>query len=573
MHRSSRSYRRAPRILALTLALTLSWSTTAPAFAGRVFVDPGHGGPYPGATYAGTTEAYVNLLLSLSLRDALAARGHSVGMSRTSNVSPNLADIPTWHYDDDGIRYYADGLRGVYSYDSGTGGIPYDDLQSRCDLANRFGADVFVSIHCNASTSSSANGTSTYRNWDNQTDVILSQRLAELVQAEMMASTSPYYSTHDDGTKVVGFYVVRWSNMPAILIETAFLSNAYERSLLLNPVFRTRIALGMAKGIDRFLAEDPFTPRWDRIAGATRYGTAAQIAAQGWPSGADTVLLASGKNWPDALSATPLSTELDAPLLLTDPDSLPAETRAALRALSPSEIVVLGGEAAVTETATIEAATAAGIGPGAVRRIAGWNRYETSALIAEEVGVPSTGRVVLVNGGSYADAISVSAAAGAEGAPILLAKHSSLATPVVEFWRDNPTASRAVVIGGTAVLTDSLVSALRAGTSGLPPKTVTRVAGVDRYATNLAILDAFWATGAVSPYVSTALNYPDALTAGTLAARRGEPIMLLGGRVMSPFTREWLVNKEARVADMTVVGGPVALPYLMDWELEKGLGR
>lgn len=573
MHRSSRSSRRAFRLLTSALALSCALGT-APAFAGRVFVDPGHGGPYPGAVSGGVTEAYVNLMLGIALRDALAARGHTVAMSRTANVSPNLADIPTWHYAGDGtLGYYADGRTGVYDYTGGTSAIPYDDLQSRCDLANRFGADVFISIHCDSSTGSSASGTATYRNWDNETDAQLSNRLAQLVQTEMMTATTPYYAVENDGTKVVGFYVTRWANMPAALVETAFLSNPYERALLLDPQFRARIASGMAKGIDRFLAENPFTPRWHRISGATRYGTAAQVAAQGWPAGADTVLLVSGEDWPDALAATPLSSKLDAPLLLTAAGSLPAETRAALASLSPSQVVVLGGQAAVSDTATVEAAAAAGLPLTNVRRIAGVNRYETSALIAQEVGVPSTGRIMLVSGESYADAVSASAQAGSERTPILLTQRSELPTAVAEYWAEHPNATRGYVIGGNTVVADTLVLALRDGTSGLPAKTLTRIWGRDRYATNIAVLKAFWPSGTVQPYVATAVAFPDALTAGTLAARRGEPIVLLGGRFMSPYTREWLANNEARVGDFTFAGGPAALPYLMDWQVEKGLAR
>lgn len=576
MHRSSRSTRFVHHFVVLTLTLVLAWAATgAPAFAGRIFVDPGHGGPYPGAASGGVTEAYINLLLSLSLRDALAARGHDVGMSRTSNVSPNLKDIPTWHYDDNGIRYYADGLTGIYRYSPDqSGSIPYDDLQSRCDMANRFGADVFISIHCDSSTSSSANGTATYRNWDNETDRILSERLSELVQAEMMASTSPYYSMHDDGTKTVGFYVVRWSNMPAILVESAFLSNSYERSLLLDPVFRTRLTLGMAKGIDRFLAENPFKPRFARVSGATRYGTAAQIAAKGWPSGANTVLLASGRDWPDALASTPLSVRLNAPLLLTEPHRLPSETAAALASLSPSNIVVLGGETAVATTPTVEAAAAAaGIATSAVRRIAGKDRYETATLIAEEVGIPSSDRVLMVNGAAYADALSASARAGSERSPILLTHRSELPPSVSTFLRDNPRARRIHVIGGNAVVAETLVTGLRSGTVGITPRDVGRIAGVDRYDTSVAVLENFWAADTVRPYFATGIQFPDALSAGTLAARSGNPVILLGGRFLSPYTREWLANEDSRVGTITMVGGPEALPYLMDWEIEKGLTR
>lgn len=558
------------------LAICVAAGPVVPAYAGRVFVDPGHGGPYPGAVQGGVAEEYVNLLLGLAVRDALIARGHTVAMSRTTDTSPGLADRPTWHYLTEGVRYYADGLTGVYKYDPAqTGSIPYDDLQARCDMANAFGSDVFVSIHCDSSTSTSARGTATYRNWDNETDRILSDRLAGYVQSSMMSETSPYYSVENDGVRVVGFYVVRWANMPAILVESAFLSNPYERSLLLNPAFRIRLANGIANGITRFLDENPFTPRWDRIAGGSRYDTAARIAEQGWPTGADTVLLASGQNWPDALSATPLSAHLNAPLLLTSGNALPPETAAALSRIRPDNIVVLGGTAAIDDTTTASAAGAAGIPLSGVRRIAGADRFETSALIAREIGVAGTGRVLFVSGSSFADALSVSSYAGRAGEPILLLDRDRLPSPVHHYLLDNDHwIRRAWIIGGTGAVSSELYTRLQAGSDyGLEPLTLGRIAGADRYQTNAKVIASFWPTGAINPYVATAVSFPDALSAGTLGARHGEPIMLLGGRFMSGYTREFLVNGSGRIGDITMVGGSGALPYLMDWQIEKGLAR
>ncbi len=555
-------------------ALCLSMAFASPASATRVFIDPGHGGPYPGAVQGGVAEEYVNLLIGLELSRELESRGIDTALSRTRDTSPGLRDRGTWHYVDSGVRYYADGQTGIYKYDPNqTGSIPYDDLQARCDKANEWGADIFISIHCDSVGSSSARGTSTYRNWDNKTDKILSNRLATLVQTEMIAETSPTYNVQNDGVNVVGFYVVRWSNMPSILIESAFLSNSYERGLLLNPWFRARLADGIADGVERFMAEDPFKPLWDRRYGATRYETATEIAREGWPDGAETVLLASGENWPDALAATPLSMALDAPLLLTAKSGLSSATRHALAELAPSEIIVLGGEAALLSTTTVQAGAAAGLEQDAVRRIAGANRYETAALIAEEVGIPESGRVVLVSGASFADALSVSASAGASGEPILLTQKSALPTSVGSFLlAHDEEISSAWVIGGTAVITEELASAVKAGSLGFGPKAVTRTAGVNRYATNIAVLNAMF-PGELEPYVATGVKFPDALSAGTLAAREGRPIMLLGGRYMSPYTREFLINEEERLADFTIIGGPGALPYLMDWEIEKGLAR
>ena len=110
-----------------------------------------------------------------------------------------------------------------------------------------------------------------------------------------MDALSPYYGVQDDGVKQLQLYVIHWSNMPAILVESAFLSNSYERGLLSNPTFRWRLAKGIADGIDDFLASNPFTMVWPRTAGADRYETAAAMAHKTFGA-ADKVILATGEH-------------------------------------------------------------------------------------------------------------------------------------------------------------------------------------------------------------------------------------------------------------------------------------
>nr|MDA3937561.1 N-acetylmuramoyl-L-alanine amidase [Actinomycetota bacterium] len=394
----------------LTLGLLLFPLTPMDiAVAEDIFIDPGHGGRYPGAYYAGVSEASVNLMVSLAVREELRERGHNTNMSRTTASFADPGDIATWHYwDPDGddvhyVQYAADGRTGIYDYspDEDSGAIPYDDLQKRCDMANAWGADLYVSIHANASSSSSARGLETYHNWDNTTDLLLSQELAQMVQQEIVLATGMPSRKVDD----VGYYVIRWSNMPGILIETGFLSNPIDRSFLLNPTFRARMADGIANGIERFLATDPFQPMNERIMGGSRYGTAVAVANEGWPKGADTVLLASGENWPDSLASVPLSTKLDAPILLTQSSKLPTETAVALDALAPSRIVIVGGEVAITSDVASAAASAASLETSTgVTRIAGLSRYDTAAAIATTLGPVAD--VVIVSGETFPDAVS-----------------------------------------------------------------------------------------------------------------------------------------------------------------------
>lgn len=89
-----------------------------------------------------------------------------------------------------------------------------------------------------------------------------------------------------------------------------------------------------------------------RVAGADRYGTAAQAAREAFLGGADVAVLASGEDFPDALAAAPLAAAYDAPILLTGRSATPAATLDALADLGVADVLVLGGTAAVSTEVT-----------------------------------------------------------------------------------------------------------------------------------------------------------------------------------------------------------------------------
>jgi len=541
-------------VTGLLAALLLMSLSPTPALASRVFLDPGHGGYYPGAVYAGIREADVNLWIAREIRSSLTTIGHEVAMSRDSDVTiGNGALRPVWHWDDDGIHFRYCDESCVHNT------MLLLNLQARCDMANWWGADVFISIHANASTWSGATGAETYINWDNAVDTVLSRLLAEYVQEEIIANTD----MTDRGVKETGYYVIRWSNMPAILIETGFLSNDADRALLLDADFRREVGQAVAAGVDRFLATDPFSPLYPRLAGLDRYRTAAEVALEGWPKGADTVLLASGENWPDALAATPLSAKLDAPILLTNSSALSTVTAGALRTLDPDEIVILGGPGAVDEDVEEMVRDAMTPDP-TIRRLAGMDRYETATLIAAEVGVPASGLAFLASGENYPDALSISSIAGMELAPILLTRLSSLPDATQAFLTEGSRpASEVVIVGGTGVVSEDTEEELRGWLS------VERLCGANRYETNLAVLNAYWDTGAVEPLVATANDFPDALVAGTLASKRGQPIVLAGRGYMPAKIREMIMNAPWRFGEPTFIGGKAALAPVLEYQFLK----
>ncbi|MBF4509619.1 MAG: N-acetylmuramoyl-L-alanine amidase [Aeromicrobium sp.] len=519
-----------------------------PAHAASIFIDPGHGGTFPGAVYGGFTEANINLAFARDLADVLRARGHDVALSRTGDTNTTRSDIPTWSGTDGAMRYAPDGRFDLF-----------DDLQARCDAANRWGADVFVSIHANAALSTSARGAETYWRDASVTDRLLSSRLAGHVQPAYVAATG----FADRGVKTNAYYVLRWANMPTILIETGFMSNAEDLRRLTDPRVRAAGARGMADGIERYLATDPYQPREPRIQGPNRYATAAAAALGGWPTGASTVIVASGEQWPDSLAAAPLSQQLDAPIVLASAGGIGPHTAEALATLSPTDVIVLGGEAALPSAVATQAAEAAGVSPDAVERIGGTDRYATAAAIAERVGT-SAGQVVIVSGEQFPDAVSASAYATRSGAPILLTRRDAI-PPATTRALDTAgsTLTGTVVVGGPAIIDASLVSALEARTP------VTWVYGADRYATSLAMVKRYWPSGTVRPYIATGTDFPDALVAGSLAGATGQPVILCGQRYLPANTREWLMNNSARVPSFTMMGGPNAVSYSLEWQLAK----
>ena len=160
-------------------------------------------------------------------------------------------------------------------------------------------------------------------------------------------------------------------------------------------------------------------PQTTRLAGAGRYATAANISKAGFPDGSDTVVLAYGLNYADALAGVPLAKAMNAPILLTTLKTLPAETLAEIERLKAKKVIILGGTSAVS--ADVEKVLTDK--KLEVERIAGKTRFETAAKIADKMQQQNENKaptdVFFVYYNGFADALSVSAAAAVKGAPIV----------------------------------------------------------------------------------------------------------------------------------------------------------
>ncbi|HXR27204.1 MAG TPA: cell wall-binding repeat-containing protein, partial [Candidatus Baltobacteraceae bacterium] len=190
-----------------------------------------------------------------------------------------------------------------------------------------------------------------------------------------------------------------------------------------------------------------------RIAGSTRYDTAAKISAQNYASPQATVYIATGANFPDALAGAALAGKEHAPLLLVPTSgALPASVVSELQRLAPTNIVIFGGTGAVSDAMLGNIETATGVTP---TRIFGASRYDTAAQIAATYSNPQA-TVYIATGQNFPDALAGAALAGGKGAPLLLVPTTGAlpASVTTELTALAPT--NIVIFGGAGAVSTSV---------------------------------------------------------------------------------------------------------------------
>ena len=190
------------------------YSTSGGLSGKTITIDPGHGGSDPGAIGPhGVQEKNITLPVSKYLKAALESRGAKVVMTRTSDV-----DV------------YGPNASGV------------DELGARVNVANANNSDALVSVHINSFNNPSVGGIATYYYSKTGNDL----RLAQKVQSQI--ANAPGFGG-DRGSQEGNLYVLRHSNMPAILVELGFISNPNEEKALQSPQTQEDFAKRIANGI------------------------------------------------------------------------------------------------------------------------------------------------------------------------------------------------------------------------------------------------------------------------------------------------------------------------------------
>jgi N-acetylmuramoyl-L-alanine amidase len=171
----------------------------------KIYLDPGHGGSDPGAVGNGLQEKNLTLDIALRTRDLLVARGATVRMSRTSDITRSL--------------------------------------EYRASDANSWGAAFFVSIHINAG---GGTGFESYRYTSAGSGTIAKHNA---IHPPIVSAMRAHSAVTDRGKKTANFYVLRATSMSAVLTENLFIDTASDAAKLGNASFRQAIAQGHSNGI------------------------------------------------------------------------------------------------------------------------------------------------------------------------------------------------------------------------------------------------------------------------------------------------------------------------------------
>lgn len=296
--------------------------------------------------------------------------------------------------------------------------------------------------------------------------------------------------------------------------------------------------------------EAPLPEGTTRLAGADRYATSAAISAQSFTSPVDTVFVASGTAFPDALAGGPAAARLGGPVLLVDQDRVPTAIKEELARLAPKTIYVLGGSSAVS-SAVVDDLTAST--SATVRRVSGTDRYATATAVSKRVW-SSADTVFLASGATYADALSGGAAAAHRDAPLLLSASGSLTNSTrAELERLKP--SKVYVLGGGQSLSSQVVEDVRAAVPGVG---VTRLAGLDRYGTAVRIADAIWPDGSDAMFFASAHDFPDALSGTPAAHVNDAPVLLTRDNCLTTASIELRIEFDP--ATLALLGGTEVVP-------------
>lgn len=282
----------------------------------------------------------------------------------------------------------------------------------------------------------------------------------------------------------------------------------------------------------------------ERIGGANRYETCANISRKSFKN-SDVAILASGQKVQDALTSGGIAAKLNAPLLLTEKDSLPNVVMDELKRLNVKKVIFVGGEATISKSLENQLAN-----DFKVERISGKDRYQTSIKLAEELNKASKLENIIVNGNT-ADALTAGAIAAKLNRSIILTNGKNLPEGSKSIVDSN--SSKNIIIGGSSSMN---IEGLKGD----------RIAGADRYETSTKIAEKYYQGNSDKVLLANGMNYIDALSAINLVLNKKAPVLLTRDGMLDSSVSKYL-EKNAKGA--YILGGEDSISASLSKNIEK----
>ena len=266
-----------------------------------------------------------------------------------------------------------------------------------------------------------------------------------------------------------------------------------------------------------------------RVAGADRINTAVEVSKKYYKS-AETVIIANSEKFADSLSASALSKALKAPILLVQKDQLDSVVAQEIKRLGAKNVVVIGGEQSVDKAKN-------SLSKYNLQTIAGSDRYETSAKIAQEI-IKRTGttQAVIASGETFADALTVAPLANKNNMPILLVQPNNIPKATQEVLKQ---INKAIIVGGEKTISNQVANKL---------PNPTRIAGANRYETAKKIYE-YGFKDRTEVNIANGTNFADSLVIGSIDC----PILLAESNEIPEATKQAI--KDSKFEKVNVFGG------------------
>lgn len=301
----------------------------------------------------------------------------------------------------------------------------------------------------------------------------------------------------------------------------------------------------------------------NRLYGDDRYKTSISISTNFNSGMVENVIIANGKNFPDALAGSVLSKKLNAPIVLSGGninDSTDCIQYIKDHLDKNGTIYLLGGTASVSNELVNYMKEQGYIN---FVRLGGKDRFDTNKQIVNSMKVQKGTPIVIANAYGFADALSVSSIASMKGYPIILTSASALSNEAKDMLRDIEP-NQVYVIGGYASVGYNVLNEVKEILPALDNSKLINLAGDDRYETSLSVCKYFDLNGDTA-IIASGENFPDALSGSALAAKLEAPIVLMDGK---DITKQKDIIYKNTVKNIVLLGGFGAIDFSIEYELK-----